>query len=735
MKPKTNNARRAAEFLATGGRRRIIIAVVSAAFVVTLLLILPVTHLGSLFNKVRIADFTVHEPAPRDLVSDRELVYIDEEATALKQDAVEQLVPAVLRVNEKITERSLAEFDRFTDVYLKFAGREHTAEKVYLEVQSAVPGAVPQDLVEDLVRHNHARRTLVQARALLATVMTEGLADVPDQVRRDVGADVYEVWRWRDGRQERAMVPASSMPTPEGLESYVEAAVADSDLEPREREAVFRLVRAFAEVNAFYDAQTTNENRRKAREAVEPVVRKLVAGEPIVNQGQIVTDEDMVKIRALGERSTTVNVLSLAGTVFFLVVLYGLGAWLLSRRIAGRRLEGGEVYLFLGLGLAYLVGAIVVSTLPGLPSWLPPSVLLPTALITMLVSILISERVAFIASLVFALALLPVAGMDIYTFLFAFFAGLAGTVSVVGASKRIDLIRASLLLSGGQALAFMFTGLFQSYELTWFLLGSAWAGLNGFLCGVLTLGFLPILEHVLNAPTRFRLMELSDLNAPILKRMLTLAPGTYGHSVSVANLAESACRELNANALLARVGAYYHDIGKIDQAEYFIENQTSSNKHDELKPSLSAAVIKSHVKIGVEKAKELGLPRQVVEIVAQHHGRSLISYFYQRALEENGNAAPEDFSYQGSPPASKEAAVVLIADSVEAASRVLKRPTLAKLEKFVWSIILEKFNAGQLSRSSLTFRDLEIVKRTFVQMLAGHFHTRIEYPKVKELQR
>jgi putative nucleotidyltransferase with HDIG domain len=238
----------------------------------------------------------------------------------------------------------------------------------------------------------------------------------------------------------------------------------------------------------------------------------------------------------------------------------------------------------------------------------------------------------------------------------------------------------------------------------------------------------------MNAATRFRLMELSDLNAPIFKKMLSLAPGTYNHSGIVANLAETACQEIGANALLARVGAYYHDIGKIEQAKYFIENQRELNLHDELKPSLSVAVIKSHVKVGVEKAKELGLPKEVIEIISQHHGKGLISYFYQRALdsEKIEKVSSEDFSYSGEWPQTKEAAVVMLADAAEAASRTLKKPSVARLGKLIWSIIIEKFNSGELNRSNLTFNDLEKIKNSFVHLLAGYYHSRIEYPNQKE---
>jgi putative nucleotidyltransferase with HDIG domain len=207
----------------------------------------------------------------------------------------------------------------------------------------------------------------------------------------------------------------------------------------------------------------------------------------------------------------------------------------------------------------------------------------------------------------------------------------------------------------------------------------------------------------------------------------------------VANLAESACQEIGANALLARVGAYYHDIGKMDQPSYFVENQTSYNKHKDIAPRLSASVIRSHVKLGIEKARSLGLPESIVDFIAEHHGNSVITWFYNEAVKrEGGNVNMEDFSYPGTPPKSKESAVVMLADITEAATRVLKKPTAARLEKFIQDLIDSKVEHGQLAQSDLTFRELEIIKQAFVKVLAGYYHSRIEYPKLqaaKELQK
>jgi putative nucleotidyltransferase with HDIG domain len=259
-----------------------------------------------------------------------------------------------------------------------------------------------------------------------------------------------------------------------------------------------------------------------------------------------------------------------------------------------------------------------------------------------------------------------------------------------------------------------------------------WAALNGIVCGMLTIGFLPPLEHALNAVTPFRLMELSDLNAPTLRKLFLTAPGTYSHSLMVANLAEQACQDIGANALLARVGAYYHDIGKMENPDYFVENQTDHNRHDEIAPRLSATIIRSHVKLGVEKAHNLGLPKDVIAIIAEHHGNSIISWFYNKATEQEVTVNSEDFSYPGTPPRSKESAIVMLADITEAAVRTLNKPTASKIDKFIQQLFEAKIDHGQLCESELSFRDLEIIKKSFVRVLAGYYHARIEYPKQKE---
>jgi len=298
--------------------------------------------------------------------------------------------------------------------------------------------------------------------------------------------------------------------------------------------------------------------------------------------------------------------------------------------------------------------------------------------------------------------------------------------------KRIDLVKSACILAAiNPVLIFLLHVILpgSTRDIGYALVG---ASFNGFMSGILVLGFLPILESALNTSTSFRLMEFSDLNSPIMKRMLLSVSGTYNHSIMVATLAESACREIGADPLLARVGAYYHDIGKLDQSEYFVENQTDYNKHLDLNPRLSATVIRSHVKQGIEKARQMRLPREVIDIIAEHHGNSIISYFYNEAKKSNELVDPEDFMYPGNPPRSRESAVVMLADVVEAACRTLDKPSVPRLEKFIGELVAKKMETNQLDESDLTLRDINVIKKTFVSILAGYYHSRIEYPNQKD---
>ncbi len=254
------------------------------------------------------------------------------------------------------------------------------------------------------------------------------------------------------------------------------------------------------------------------------------------------------------------------------------------------------------------------------------------------------------------------------------------------------------------------------------------------------IGVLPYLETAFSITSMIKLLELANPTHPLLKQLLLEAPGTYHHSLMVANLAEAAAEPIGANPLLVRVGSYYHDIGKIKRTDYFVENQRGyENPHEKIAPALSALIITSHVREGVELAREARLPQVIIDFIEQHHGTSLAKFFYSRALEEEreGSISEENFRYEGPKPQSKEVALVMLADSVEAAVKSLQDPNPERIRNMVRRIIKDKLNDGQLETSDLTFKDLDTVANSFCQMLEGIYHKRIEYPEiiVREFER
>ncbi len=348
-------------------------------------------------------------------------------------------------------------------------------------------------------------------------------------------------------------------------------------------------------------------------------------------------------------------------------------------------------------------------------------------------AILFGQMSALFFSIVLSLAVLNATGYELMPFLFTLGSCLVASRIVRAVKTRSAMVHVSILQAVinivlYELLKFVFTGSFNNF--LYVIPGLAF---NGFISAILCLGMLTPLEILLNTASPFRLMELSDMNSSVLKRLFSTASGTYTHSIAVAQLAENACRQINANALLARVASYYHDIGKMDNPEYFTENQGGEeNLHDNLNPSLSVSIIRSHVRKGVEKGHELRLPRQVIDIISEHHGNQVISFFYNEARQKDASVNPEDYSYSGKPPSTKESAVVMLADTVEAACRSLQNKSVPSIEKFVDMLVAKKLEGGQLDNSNLTFREIDLIKKSFVQFLAGYYHSRVKYPDQKE---
>lgn len=397
------------------------------------------------------------------------------------------------------------------------------------------------------------------------------------------------------------------------------------------------------------------------------------------------------------------------------------------------RKEKKIIYLQLGLLLAILiVSAKAIVTYSTLSYYF-----IPVVAIGMLTVILFEDLVLGFALIAVTSILAGViANFNLTLSIIFFIGGVVGILSVWRARRRSQIIRAGVYVGIVQLFCFL-TIFLKFFSLDHFLKNYAVPVLSGgVFASFIVIGSLPIFEYLFKVTTNISLLELSDFNHPLLRKMILEAPGTYQHSLLVGNLAEAASEAVGANSLLARVGAYYHDIGKIEKAEYFSENQIHfQSKHDKLQPTMSRLIISNHIKEGTELAKKYRLNPMIIDFITQHHGTSIIYYFYRRAMqdvEENNQASEEVFRYPGPKPQRKEIAIVLLADAVEAASRTLSEPTAERLEEIVKKIINNKFIDGQLDECDLTLKDLEVIGNVFLRILSAIYHPRVKYPEEYE---
>jgi len=363
---------------------------------------------------------------------------------------------------------------------------------------------------------------------------------------------------------------------------------------------------------------------------------------------------------------------------------------------------------------------------------------IPVPVIGMLTVLLFNDlELMFIMVLLSSWILTLVVGGDVSMLVIYFMGSLVGSYSVKDSRRIATIINAGLSVAVVQILcAMILTGDTAFISLKEFSQDYIKPFvISGFMAAAFTMITLKAFEKLFDVVTNFTLLELSDFNQPLLKQMILEAPGTYHHSLIVGNLSEAAADAIGADALLTRVGAYYHDIGKMDKAEYFTENQLAeSNKHDDLEASVSKLVIINHVKNGIELARKHKLNKKIVDFIPQHHGTSLTYYFYQKAIEDAEDPSTVDesnYRYPGPKPQNKETAIVLLADSVEAATRALAEPTPKKIEELVRKIINNKFIDGQLDECNLTLKEIDQIARIFTKVLSAMYHTRVKYPEKK----
>lgn len=501
--------------------------------------------------------------------------------------------------------------------------------------------------------------------------------------------------------------------------------------------AMYEIGNRFLVPNLTFNPKEMEARKQKKLEAITRQKGMVLKGEIMLAKNQKVDKKDLEKLFSLsqfrlksGLKSNPWHfVLPLLGRVFFSgAIILGLALFLYFVKpnifFDNAKLLMIASILILQMVLTYLI----------LFRWQLSEYLIPVTIASMLLTILLDLEVGLVFTFTLGILLGVVSYFDFKLAFITVVAGSLACFSVKEVAHRYRFYRPMLYVSFAYVVFIYFS---ESLKLSpsGAILSLCGYGLfNGFISTILTIGLLPIFESVFDVTTDITLLELSDLNHPLLKRLSLGAPGTYHHSIIVGNLAEAGAKAIGANTLLARVGAYYHDIGKVEKPEYFVENQMGAkSKHEKLTPSMSALILESHVKEGVEMAQEANLPQAVIDFIHQHHGTTLMSYFYNKALEQGAEQDLKDeYRYPGPKPHSKETAIVMLADAVEAASRVLEDPKPSRIKSLIKKIIDSKLAAGELSDSDLTFKELSAIQQAFMPVLISIFHPRVEYPEPVE---
>jgi hypothetical protein len=529
-------------------------------------------------------------------------------------------------------------------------------------------------------------------------------------------------------------IPADEV---ENAKKIVEEELKYTSLGSGLKDAVINIARYAVVQNEFYDPEATEDLRQQAMDGVEPV--RILEGQIIVDEGQLISREIYKKLQLVGLLESEHSYMPFIGLAMI------IGLILFALYFVFNEMDNGDKkqkYLLI-FSLIYITSILLMKLISVFEEieYSDIGYIFPAAMGAMLIKILINERLALFQMVVLAICgtiifnegitgtLNVTAGIYILT------SGIAAILFLQKQNQRSKILQAGLFVSVVNLLVivsmlFMRNSQYSGLEYGFYILA---AFLSGITSAVLTIGLLPFFEAGFGILSTLRLIELSNPNHPLLRKILTEAPGTYHHSVMVANLSEAACEAIGANGLLARVGCYYHDLGKTKRPQFFIENQINmDNPHDKLPALTSKNIIIAHAADGAEMLRKHRMPREIIDIAEQHHGTTLLKFFYHKEKQSGHDVKEEDFRYPGPKAQTKESAVIGIADSVEAAVRSLAHPTHDQIESLVRNIIADRLQDGQLSECDITLKELDTVAHTLCETLKGIFHSRIEYPEMNK---
>ena len=707
---------------------------------------LILTFLLSPTLQLPLKEYTAGDIASKEIKSTQDLLVEDEKSTQEKRIEAERSTlsvydydPAVLIDAEN---RVRSTFESLANSFRKV---ERGIDKNALrkkEWESSLRLSLTQRELHILEREWFNPAIGEAALKLIAPILTKWMVNDKDFL--DPDSDKGVVIRNIQTREERkSLPPFTFFDFKEGRSKL--RAQADLLSTPFGKEmtpVILRIAEHLLKPNLTFNKNETEERKAKVTEMVKPVYFQVKRGEVIVRGGERVQEEHLFKINALKKAQERTHILSLLIGFVLLTFLVLASLYQFSTKNIRKIILSQKDLLLFSTSLVGIMGLLklfqlMTDVLGGEFFSIPSSsysYLFPIATGAMLIRIVINSEVAIVFAILSSYFSATLMGNQLFFFIFTFVGSIIGAHKVARCEQRSILIKAGLTVGGVNILLILSYYLISGNPLKMVLLADLIMGfLGGLLASVLVLSIVPIIESLFGYTTDIKLLELANMDNPILKDLILQAPGTYHHCIIVGSLVEAAAKSIAANPLLARVSAYYHDIGKLKKPLYFIENAGGmENKHDHLTPSMSSLILISHVKDGLELARENHLGQRMAHIIQQHHGTSLISYFYQKAKEKENKETEtideKDFRYPGPKPQTKEAGIVMLADAVEAASRALSDPTPSRIKNLVRRITNSIFIDEQLEECELTLKDLHKIEESFSRILTAIFHQRIDYP-------
>ena len=701
-----------------------------------LIVVFIAAALSSMFISPQLYQWSIHEGdvALKDIYAPYDFTYfwgVDEESTVKAKDAAVRAMPYWLRRDPALEEKQRARFERFFDML--DAEREQNVpigEKV-TSLKAAMEERPSDRNLRFFLEYPDPLEIKQGTFGILEDVFRTGYIsrDDLDHLRRK-GVQGVIVFN-KEAGTETEQAPEDLLDRG-GIRAVTEDYASKRFASDRKtRQAVAALISAYIAPNLRIDEKRTEAETEEMLKGVEPVSRRWAVkkNELIIEKGK------RVNVRHIAQISQLRRVFrpGVKPTFFFGVLLLFLLLGLIAAVYTSFSRKRNFLMDTKSVAIVLLNMFIMIVLADFIMRSPQPSYFIPMASIGMMITLLVGFNMAFLTVVLMSVLISLLVGGKIEMTLVLMVGSTVGMFAVRDVRCRTRILWAGLLVGTAKFLAVACIGLINGMELDFYVKDGIWSIASGLFSGFIVMGLLPVFEHLFKVPTNISLLELSDLNHPLLKKLSMEAAGTYHHSITVGNLAEAACDSIGANSLLARVGAYYHDIGKMPKAEYFSENEMGSKSmHAKLAPSMSALIISKHVKEGVEIAKKYKLNSTIIDFITQHHGNSLVYYFYQKAIEKSGSGTvleEENFRYPGPKPQTKESAIVLLADSVEASSRALGDPTHSRIRHLVKKIINNKFIDGQLDECDLTLRDMHNIADSFVRVLMAIFHTRLNYPE------